>query len=45
MHVDPGWLETQGAGRFVGILLAAGRGRRFDPAGVQDKLLQPCAEG
>ncbi len=26
---------------IVGILLAAGRGRRFDPAGVQNKLLQP----
>jgi molybdenum cofactor cytidylyltransferase len=24
----------------VGILLAAGRGRRFDPSGVEDKLLQ-----
>jgi molybdenum cofactor cytidylyltransferase len=24
----------------VGILLAAGRGRRFDPSGAQDKLLQ-----
>ncbi|MEG1113919.1 MAG: nucleotidyltransferase family protein, partial [Janthinobacterium sp.] len=29
----------------VGILLAAGRGRRFDPSGVQNKLLQPLAEG
>jgi molybdenum cofactor cytidylyltransferase len=27
----------------VGILLAAGRGRRFDPAGVRNKLLQPLA--
>jgi molybdenum cofactor cytidylyltransferase len=25
----------------VGILLAAGRGKRFDPSGVQNKLLQP----
>jgi molybdenum cofactor cytidylyltransferase len=25
----------------VGILLAAGRGRRFDPAGLRNKLLQP----
>jgi molybdenum cofactor cytidylyltransferase len=25
---------------LVGILLAAGRGRRFDPSGVQNKLLQ-----
>lgn len=31
--------------RPVGILLAAGRGRRFDPSGVQDKLLQPLADG
>lgn len=29
----------------VGILLAAGRGRRFDPSGVQDKLLQPLPGG
>lgn len=26
---------------IVGILLAAGRGKRFDPSGVQNKLLQP----
>ncbi len=30
---------------MIGILLAAGRGRRFDPSGVQNKLLQPLAEG
>lgn len=30
---------TDGAG-IVGILLAAGRGRRFDPAGQRNKLLQ-----
>lgn len=29
----------------VGILLAAGRGRRFDPGGVRNKLLQPLAAG
>jgi molybdenum cofactor cytidylyltransferase len=29
----------------VGILLAAGRGRRFDPSGAQNKLLQPLAGG
>ena len=29
----------------VGILLAAGRGRRFDPSGRDDKLLQPLAGG
>jgi molybdenum cofactor cytidylyltransferase len=28
----------------VGILLAAGRGRRFDPAGLRNKLLQPLAD-
>jgi len=27
----------------IGILLAAGRGRRFDPAGLRNKLLQPLA--
>jgi molybdenum cofactor cytidylyltransferase len=31
--------------RFVGILLAAGRGSRFDPSGVQNKLLQPLVSG
>jgi molybdenum cofactor cytidylyltransferase len=31
--------DTDDAG-IVGILLAAGRGRRFDPAGVHSKLLQ-----
>lgn len=30
---------------IVGILLAAGRGRRFDLAGVQDKLLQYLPSG
>lgn len=29
----------------VGILLAAGRGRRFDPQGRRNKLLQPLAGG
>ncbi len=29
----------------VGILLAAGRGRRFDPSGVQNKLLQALPGG
>lgn len=28
------------SGQVVGLLLAAGRGRRFDPSGVQSKLLQ-----
>lgn len=30
---------------LTGILLAAGRGRRFDPAGVQNKLLQRLPDG
>lgn len=29
----------------MGILLTAGRGRRFDPSGVQNKLLQPLPDG
>jgi molybdenum cofactor cytidylyltransferase len=29
----------------VGILLAAGRGRRFDPSGTRNKLLEPLAGG
>lgn len=29
----------------VGILLAAGRGRRFDPQGLRNKLLQPLPTG
>lgn len=29
----------------VGILLAAGRGRRFDPLGTRNKLLQPLGSG
>ncbi|MEO6921974.1 MAG: nucleotidyltransferase family protein [Collimonas sp.] len=35
------------SGRIVGLLLAAGRGRRFDPTGMQSKLLQvlPTADG
>lgn len=30
---------------LVGVLLAAGRGRRFDPSGVQNKLLQQLPDG
>jgi molybdenum cofactor cytidylyltransferase len=35
------------SGQIVGLLLAAGRGRRFDPTGIQSKLLQklPTAGG
>jgi molybdenum cofactor cytidylyltransferase len=31
--------------QIIGLLLAAGRGRRFDPAGQQDKLLQALPGG
>jgi molybdenum cofactor cytidylyltransferase len=31
--------------QFVGILLAAGKGSRFDPTGAKNKLLQPLANG
>lgn len=30
---------------LTGILLAAGRGRRFDPAGIHNKLLQRLPGG
>ncbi len=33
------------ASSFGAILLAAGRGTRFDPLGAQNKLLQPLADG
>ncbi|SFI06929.1 molybdenum cofactor cytidylyltransferase [Collimonas sp. OK307] len=33
--------RQQYSGKIVGLLLAAGRGRRFDPSGVRSKLLQP----
>jgi molybdenum cofactor cytidylyltransferase len=33
------------ADQFTGILLAAGRGARFDPSGAQDKLMQSIANG
>jgi len=39
------WLDARGAGRLVGILLAAGKGQRFDPDGVRNKLLQPFPDG
>jgi molybdenum cofactor cytidylyltransferase len=37
----------QYSGQIVGLLLAAGRGRRFDPSGSRNKLLQslPTASG
>ncbi|SNT32594.1 molybdenum cofactor cytidylyltransferase [Noviherbaspirillum humi] len=36
---------AQGKRGIAGILLAAGRGTRFDPAGVQDKLMQSLPGG
>ncbi|MFC5476458.1 nucleotidyltransferase family protein [Paraherbaspirillum soli] len=33
-------MSKQYAGQIVGVLLAAGRGRRFDPSGARSKLLQ-----
>lgn len=33
------------AALWTGILLAAGRGRRFDASGSENKLLQPLADG
>jgi len=35
----------RGMNGYAGILLAAGRGRRFDSTGVHDKLLQRLASG
>lgn len=37
--------DPAGAAAPVGILLAAGRGRRFDPDGVRNKLLHPLPDG
>lgn len=31
--------------QIIGILLAAGKGRRFDPSGAQNKLLQTTSDG
>ena len=36
---------TAGSGQVIGILLAAGRGRRFDATGRRNKLLQCLADG
>ena len=38
-------MKKNNTGQFIGILLAAGKGARFDPSGAQDKLLQPLASG
>lgn len=38
-------IQHNHGGQFVGILLAAGTGLRFDPTGAQNKLMQPLASG
>lgn len=42
-HESTQRLPSMIAPRCIGILLAAGRGKRFDPQGVRSKLLQPIA--
>jgi molybdenum cofactor cytidylyltransferase len=39
--VDSGMADSASKSPVAGILLAAGRGRRFDPLGRRNKLLQP----
>lgn len=41
----PNDAANAGSGQVVGILLAAGRGRRFDASGRRNKLLQCLADG
>jgi molybdenum cofactor cytidylyltransferase len=38
-------MAETGAHAFTGILLAAGRGRRFDPSGERNKLMQALDDG
>lgn len=38
-------MRQNDGGQFVGILLAAGKGLRFDPTGAQNKLMQRLADG
>ncbi len=38
-------MTPEGAARIVGVLLAAGRGTRFDPSGQRLKLLEPTTRG
>lgn len=38
-------MRQNDAGQFVGILLAAGKGLRFDPTGAQNKLMQRLDDG
>ncbi|WP_334188566.1 nucleotidyltransferase family protein [Noviherbaspirillum sp.] len=44
MVVEPGPGKATAVG-IAGILLAAGKGRRFDPDGIKNKLLQPLPGG
>lgn len=37
--------DVEDSGKIAGILLAAGRGRRFDPTGEKDKLQQILPDG
>ena len=37
--------DSESSPPVIGILLAAGRGARFDPSGAQDKLMQTLADG
>lgn len=41
----PANASSASAAPFTGILLAAGRGRRFDPSGERNKLLQSLDDG
>lgn len=43
--MSPNDAAEAGGGQVVGILLAAGRGRRFDATGRRNKLLQCLADG
>lgn len=38
-------MTAHGVCRIAGILLAAGKGSRFDPSGARNKLLQPLDDG
>jgi molybdenum cofactor cytidylyltransferase len=44
-HLSPIPVRQNHETSFAGILLAAGKGSRFDPTGAQNKLMQPLANG
>lgn len=44
-RMPPAGEDDAFANRIVGILLAAGRGTRFDPSGTRSKLMQPLPGG